>query len=155
SLQYAENLEREADRNFADVEQAREELQKLSARLLEVEEEGKRQVARELHDEVGQSLALLQIEISHALASLQGSETPLRQRLERARGLAERTVQMIRNISLLLRPSLLDDLGLVPALQFQLEDFQQRSSIACDFIEEGVADNLPDPIKTCVYRIVQ
>jgi signal transduction histidine kinase len=58
-------------------------------------------------------------------------------------------------MSLLLRPTLLDDLGLAPALQFQLEDFLRRSGIHCDFVEEGVSDRLPDAVKTCVYRVVQ
>ena len=72
SLRHAENLEREADRHFADVEQTKRELQQLSARLLEIEEEGRRRLSRELHDEIGQTLALLQIEISHAQALLAG-----------------------------------------------------------------------------------
>jgi signal transduction histidine kinase len=72
-----------------------------------------------------------------------------------ARELAERTVQSIRSISGLLRPALLDDLGLVPALQFQLEEFLRRSGIACEFTEDGVEEHLPDPVKTCVYRVVQ
>jgi signal transduction histidine kinase len=58
-------------------------------------------------------------------------------------------------MSLLLRPALLDDLGLTPALQFQLEEFLRRSGITCDFVEEGVSDQLPDAVKTCVYRVVQ
>jgi signal transduction histidine kinase len=146
SLRHAESLESRAERHYR-------ELQHLSARLLHVEEEGRRRLSRELHDEIGQSLALLQIEISHALATPQppGARRPL----ERARELAEQTVQTIRNISLLLRPALLDDLGLVPALQFQLEDFLRRNPIACDFVEEGVAGQIPDPARTCAYRVVQ
>ena len=162
SLRHAEHLERRAEQQYAETEHTRGELKRLSVRLLEMEEEGKRQLSRELHDEIGQSLALLQIEISHALASTRRGGTPsaasesnLREHLGRARELAERTVQTIRNISLLLRPALLDDLGLTPALQFQLEDFLRRSGIACDFAEEGVADDLPDHVKTCVYRVVQ
>ncbi len=159
SLRHAEHLERNADRQHAETVQAKEELKRLSARLLEMEEEGKRQLSRELHDEIGQSLALLQIEVSHALARARRINAPdeadLREHLVRARELAERTVQTIRNISLLLRPALLDDLGLVPALQFQLEDFLRRSGIACDFSDDGVSDDLPDHVKTCVYRIVQ
>ena len=155
SLRYALILEKRAEQHFSDVEQARHELQQLSARLLEIEEEGRRRLSRELHDEIGQTLALLQIEISHSLNALPSEQGRLRERLERARLLAERTVQTIRNISLLLRPALLDDLGLVPALQFQLEDFQRRSGIACEFVEEGVAEQLPDAVKTCVYRVVQ
>ena len=155
SLHHAESMEREADRHVAAVEQAKQELQQLSARLLEIEEQGRRKLSRELHDEIGQSLALLQIEISHAQALLKGGQGELRERLSRARELAERTVQSTRSISGLLRPALLDDLGLVPALQFQLEEFLRRSGIACEFTENGVEDQLPDPVKTCVYRVVQ
>ena len=155
SLRHAENLELEADRHVAAVEEAKRELQQLSARLLEIEEEGRRRLSRELHDEIGQSLALLEIEISHAQALLVGPPPELRERLGRARTLAERTVRSIRNISGLLRPAMLDDLGLVPALQFQLEEFLRRSTIDCELTEDGVEDRLPDAVKTCVYRVVQ
>ena len=155
SLVHAENLERKAERHHREVERAKGELQQLSARLLEIEEEGRRTLSRELHDEIGQTLALLQIEISHAQNLLPAQPEAARERLRRGRELAERAVQSVRDISLLLRPPLLDDLGLTPALQFQLEDFQRRSGITCDFVEEGVSDQLPDAIKTCVYRVVQ
>lgn len=155
SLRHSENMEHRAEQHFAEVEQARRELQQLSARLLEIEEEGRRRLSRELHDEIGQSLALLQIEISHAVAVAGPVPEAHRARLQRARALIERTVQTVRNMSVLLRPALLDDLGLVPALQFQLEDFLRRGSIDCQFVEENVAADLPDQVKTSVYRIVQ
>lgn len=155
SIRHAEHLEQRAQTHYAAVEEARAELQRLSARLLEVEEEGRRRLARELHDEIGQSLALLQIEISHAQAAAQSESAVVRERLQRARAMAEETVQTIRDISVLLRPTLLDDLGLVPALQFQIEHFQRRSGIACEFVEENVADQFSDATKTCVYRVVQ
>jgi signal transduction histidine kinase len=156
SIRHSDNLADRAEKHYAEVEQAKGELQRLSARLLEVEEEGRRQLARELHDEIGQSLALLQIEISRAQAAASsGQPASLPERLERARALAEETVQTIRDISLLLRPTLLDDLGLAPALQFQVEQFLRRSGIACDYVEENVSDHLPDAVKTCVYRVVQ
>ena len=155
SVRHAENLEKEAERHFGAVEQTRRELQQLSARLLDVEEEGRKKLSRELHDEIGQTLALLQIEISRAQSALGATPEASKEHLARARDLVERTVQTIRHISGVLRPALLDDLGLVPALQFQLEDFLRRSGIACEFVEEGVADQLPDTVKTCVYRVVQ
>lgn len=155
SLSHAENLERVADRHHAEVEQTKGELQQLSARLLEVEEEGRRRLSRELHDEIGQTLALLQIQITNAQSALETQPEVLREQLQRARALVEKTVQTVRNIALLLRPALLDDLGLVPALQFQLEDFSRRSGIAAEFAEENVAEQLPDGVKTCVYRVVQ
>jgi signal transduction histidine kinase len=155
SLGHAEHLERRAAAHFAEVERARSELKQLSARLLEIEEESRRRLSRELHDELGQTLALIQIETSHAQAMLPAQPAAARERLKRAREMAERAVQTVRNMSVLLRPAMLDDLGLVPALQFQLEDFLRRSGIQCEFVEEGVADHLPDPVKTCAYRVVQ
>jgi len=79
----------------------------------------------------------------------------IREHLARARDLAERTLRTVRNITLLLRPSLLDDLGLGPALQWQGEDFRRRTGVACDVTEVGLQDDLPDAVKTCVYRVTQ
>ena len=155
SLRHAGRLEREADLQFEEVAQAKREMEQLSARLLEIEEDGRRRLSRELHDGIGQSLAVIQIELSHVQALTDDSQPRVRERLERARELAENTVQTVRNIALLLRPALLDDLGLTPALQWLLEDFQRRSAVACEFSESGVDELLPDSVKTCVYRVIQ
>jgi signal transduction histidine kinase len=153
SLRHARRLEREAVKQYDEVARAKRDMQQLSARLLDIEEDSRRRLSRGLHDEIGQTLALLQIELSHALSP--DGQLRMRERLERARELAGRTVQTVRNISLLLRPALLDDLGLVPALQWLLEDFQRRSGVCCEFVDDGVKDLLPDSVKTCVYRVVQ
>jgi signal transduction histidine kinase len=129
------------------------ELEKLSTRLLEIQEEERRSLSRELHDEVGQSLTALRMEISHAMTVLPDSDA--RVRLARARELAERTVRMVRDISLLLRPSLLDDLGLGAALQWQFEDFSRRSGIRTEFDGADLGETLSDVTKTCVFRIAQ
>jgi signal transduction histidine kinase len=155
SLRYSEGLEREKNLQYEDAVRARREQEQLSARLLEIEEDGKKKLSRELHDEIGQTLAVLQIEISNALALADKPSGVVKERLRRARDLAEKIVQTVRNIALLLRPALLDDFGLAPALQWQLEEFTRRSEIVCDFTEDGVDDRLPDPVKTCVYRVVQ
>jgi len=78
----------------------------------------------------------------------------IREPLARARNLAETTVQSVRNISVLLRPSMLDDLGLGPALQWLTEEFSRRTGVPCDLRGE-VSDSLPDAVKTCVYRVTQ
>lgn len=148
SLRHADGLERETASQYDEMEQ-------LSARLLELEEDGRRRLSRELHDEIGQTLAVLEIELSHAQSQLGESQPALRDRLRRARELAGKTVQSVRDISLLLRPALLDDLGLSPALQWLLEDFERRSGVSCSFSEEGLEDQLPDSVKTCVYRVTQ
>ncbi|MFB3829149.1 MAG: sensor histidine kinase [Bryobacteraceae bacterium] len=153
TLRYTDNLERETQRQYSEVARAKGDLRELSAKLLEIQEEERRRLSRGLHDELGQTLTALRIEVSHALSRAATAE--VRERLERARALAERCVQTVRDISLVLRPALLDDLGLAPALQWQVEDFGRRSGITGEFIEEGVQERLPDVVKTCVYRVVQ
>src|SRR5262249_47677677 len=123
--------------------------------LLEAQEEERRRIARELHDEIGQTLTALRIEVSHAHALWKTGSPGAGERLERARALAEKTVRTVRDISLLLRPPLLDDLGLGEALHWNTEESTRRTGIACDFSEEGLENSLPEPYKICVYRIVQ
>jgi signal transduction histidine kinase len=155
SLAHSDSLERAAQSQYQEVTHAKQELEQLSARLLETEEEGRKKLARELHDEIGQAVAILQIEITNA-NSLPDDQLPaLRQHLVHAREVAERTVQTVRNISLLLRPTLLDDLGLIPAVQWLLEDFIRRTGIQCSLAADEIDENLPDSIKTCIYRIIQ
>jgi signal transduction histidine kinase len=151
SLLYTSALEREAARRLAEITLAREELQQLSDRLIEIQEDERRRLSRELHDEIGQTLTALRMELSRADAAAGGGI----EGIKHARELAERTIQTVRNIALLLRPALLDDLGLAPALQWLAEDFSRRSGIHCALSEGDLDDSLPDAYKTCVYRVVQ
>jgi signal transduction histidine kinase len=155
SLVHATNLERQSERRLREVTRARRDLQQLSARLLETQETARRHLSRELHDEIGQTMHALRIEISQAQSAWKAGEPVAEARLEQARALAERTVESVRNITLLLRPPMLDDLGLGPALQWQVEEFSRRCGIPCTLSEEGLTDTLPDSYKTCVYRVVQ
>jgi signal transduction histidine kinase len=155
SVIYSETLEQRSARQYEDVIQTKRDLQLLSARLLEVQEEERKRFSRELHDEIGQSLTALRMEISHVQSVAKGLVSGIGDRLEKARSLAEQTVQAVRDISLLLRPSLLDDLGLGPALEYQVEDFSRRTGIECELVQEGLPPDLPDAAKTCVYRVVQ
>jgi signal transduction histidine kinase len=153
SLRYAARLERERQRHFETISLAKQELENLSARLLEIQEQERRALSQELHDEVGQTLTALRMELSQVIATV--PESVSRERLQRARQLVEGTVEMVRDISLMLRPSLLDDLGLGPALQWQLERFSSRSGIRYIFEGAEVGEQLSDPVKTCVFRIAQ
>ena len=155
SLKYSEILERQASSQLKEVSKAKLELERLSARLMEIQEEERTRLSRELHDEIVQTLAVLKIEITQAQAISATRLPEIRDHLARARDLAERTLRTVRNITLLLRPSLLDDLGLGPALQWQAEDFRRRTGVSCEFFEEGLQDNLPEAVKTCVYRVTQ
>jgi signal transduction histidine kinase len=156
NLTYARELSQESLSKVQEIARANSEMQQLSARLLSVQEEERRRLSRDLHDGIGQLLTAVRIEISRL-----GHEAgvPLapqdRERLRRARALAEEAVRNTRDIALLLRPSHLDDLGLEAALHWQAEDFSRRTGISCHFSAEGLQENLPEAWKTCVYRIVQ
>jgi signal transduction histidine kinase len=155
SLRYSENLERQTASQLEQVSQAKAELEKLSARLMDIQEEERTRLSRELHDEIVQTLAVLRIEVTQA-QQLTAEQLPqIRDHLERVRGLAERTLHTVRNITLLLRPSLLDDLGLGPALQWLTEDFRRRTKVRCEYTEDGLSEDASEAVKTCVYRVTQ
>jgi signal transduction histidine kinase len=79
----------------------------------------------------------------------------LRGHVEVIKRLGENSVQVVRNMALLLRPSMLDDLGLVPALQWQAREVSKRTGMRVDVAADHVPDELPEEHKTCVYRVVQ
>jgi len=148
------NLARDADLRYRQAARAQAQLKELSARLVEAQEQERRAISRELHDEVGQSLSALLMELGNVGAVAPG-DAELRSHLESIRKLAESSVNVVRNMALLLRPSMLDDLGLVPALQWQAREISKRTGMAVTVDAETVADDLPEEHKTCIYRVVQ
>jgi signal transduction histidine kinase len=150
-----QTLERESDARYRDVVQAREELHRLSARLVSAQEEERRKLSRELHDEIGQSMSALLVELGNLASVLPPENAALRERVQAVKRLAENNVVVLRNLSLLLRPSMLDDLGLAPALKWQAREVARRSGIKVKVDAEDVPDHLPDEYRTCIYRVVQ
>jgi signal transduction histidine kinase len=148
-------MEAELQQRYEEGMRARQELQELSARLLSAQEEERRSISRELHDEVGQSLSALLMEAGNAAARVSPDSTEVRRHVESIKRLAEASVQVIRNMSLLLRPSMLDDLGLVPALEWQAREVFKRTGLRVQVTADENASELPDQHKTCIYRVVQ
>ncbi len=138
-----------------EVVRARRELQQFSARLVATQEEERRRLSRELHDEVGQSMSALLVELSNLEAKIREGSGEVEAPLSSLRRLAEDSVGVIRNMALLLRPSMLDDLGLVPALRWQAREVARRTRLRIRVDADGVPDDLPDEQRTCVYRIIQ
>ena len=118
SALYILRLEREARVRYAELALRRSELQQLSARLVDAQETERRSISRELHDEVGQSLGLLLMDVGRLSKQLPSNDEKNRELLEHIRTVAERIIQTVRNMALLLRPSMLDELGLVPAVEW-------------------------------------
>jgi two-component system, NarL family, sensor histidine kinase UhpB len=124
-----------------------------ATQIINAQEEERKRVARELHDETSQVLTSLLISLAVLEESITSPEA--RNRIAETRRLAHQTLRAIRNLSLDLRPSALDDLGLLPALRWYIKEYQQKFSLPVDFQASGLKERLPTEIETVVYRIVQ
>jgi signal transduction histidine kinase len=153
TIAYTLRLERELERRLEENARSRSDLQELSARLLRAQENERRSLARELHDEVGQSLSAILMETENAECA--GDPGEIRDHLSAVKTLAEKTVNEVRDLALLLRPSMLDDFGLVPALNWHAREMTKRTGLSVVVAAGDEADDLPEEHKTCIYRLVQ
>lgn len=151
---YVGRLEKSVQEKYEESLRARRELKELSKRLVESEERERRAISRELHDEVGQSLNALLLDVEN-LTEASSEEGAFRQGLQKIKTLAENCVNEVRNMALLLRPSMLDDLGLAAALDWQGREVSKRTGMLVEVVEENVSDNLPEGHEICIYRVVQ
>ncbi len=149
-------LEHEAQVRFDEVVSTREELKRLSAELVSAQESERRRISRELHDEVGQVLSAIMLGLGNLRSAVKESDTAeaFRQ-LQLVEDMTERNASVVRNISLLLRPTMLDDLGLVPALRWYAREISRTGPMEVEVVTEAFVDDLPDEHRTCVFRIVQ
>jgi len=155
SMAYIVRLDRQTRARYVELARSRHALQQLSARLVDAQETERRAISRELHDEVGQSLGALLVDIGRLSTTLSGDHPEVKTQLDNLKSVAERTVQTVRNIALLLRPSMLDDLGLAAALEWQGREVSRRSEIEVSVESESVPEDLPDEYKIYIYRLVQ
>ena len=147
-------LERALHRQRLGETETRRELERLSARLVNAQEEERRTLARELHDEVGQALTAIKMDVGVALRS-PSTDARARASLDEARAIAETTLQSVRDLSQLLHPSMLDDFGLPETLAAYLRSFSKRTGIRVQLTHEGLDTRLPADVEVCIYRIVQ
>ncbi len=148
-------LERRHDEQTERIEEAENNLRRLSRRLVQAQEVERKSLSRELHDEVGQMLTALGIELAN-LHTLRGSdEAAFRARIDDAKRLNTDAMRAIRDLAMGLRPSMLDDLGLGPALEWQGREFSRHTGVPATVHVVGVLDDLPEAHRTCIYRVVQ
>jgi signal transduction histidine kinase len=152
---YILRLERQTQLRYVELARSRHELQRLSSRLVDAQESERRAISRELHDEVGQSLGALLVDLSRLSASIPPDRAEEKEQVDRMKSVAESSVQAVRNIALLLRPSMLDDLGLGPALEWQGREVSRRSDIEVEVHAENVPRDLPAEYATTIYRLAQ
>ncbi len=148
-------LEGQTAAHLAALVQARTELKELSARLVAAQEQERKALSRELHDAVGQSLSAVLMELRNLAAALPPRPPDLAAHAATIRRLVEGAVDLVRNMALMLRPSMLDDLGLVPALEWQAREAGRRTGMLVHVAADELPEGLPDEYKTCIFRVVQ
>ncbi len=158
SIVYITRQDQEARRRYAELVESRNALSQLPSSLLDAQEEERRSISRELHDEVGQSLGALLVDVGRLKAAIPPDNTVAQDQLAQIKTTAETTVNAVRNIALLLRPSMLDDLGLIAAIEWQAREISRRSEMEVEVETPagvGISEKLAEDYKICIYRVTQ
>jgi PAS domain S-box-containing protein len=137
-----------------ELRRSREEIKELALAASNLREQEKRRVARELHDELGQALTALKIDVGWLRDNVTGASAEVKQKLGSMQLLLDGTVAATRRISADLRPLVLDDLGLAAAADWLVQNFTMRTGIACELaVSHGL--ELEDPYATTIFRVLQ
>lgn len=148
-------LEGQADLGRERAEEAEGQMRRLSQQLVEAQEEERKALSRELHDEVGQMLTALRIEMGN-LERLRSSPAEVfHQRAADLKRLTEEALRAVRNLAMGLRPAMLDDLGLGPAVEWHAREYSRRCGVPVNVEISGALDALPEKHRTSVYRVIQ
>lgn len=147
TAEYARLLERlaEGERRFRTI----------SRGVVRVQEAERSRISRELHDGVGQSLTALKMQLELLEQDARAAGSPLTKRLADLLSLADGALQEVRQISRLIRPQMLDELGLLPTLQWLTRTFGERTGIAIALVHHGIEERLDPDVETLAFRVVQ
>ena len=142
-------------RSEKEVLKSREQLRDLATHLQGIREKERAHIAREIHDELGQSLTALKMDLHWMRNKLPDRDESLIQKTDAISDLVDSTMKMVKKISSELRPLLLDDFGLSAAIEWQVEEFQERTGIPCELNSEPQEIVLDQAISIAVFRVVQ
>lgn len=150
---YAGRLERRLVTQLQKDAESTRRLQELSGKLITAQEAERRRIARELHDEIGQVLSAVKVELVLAQRAMDNGQ-PQARLLDRVQAIADEALHSVRDLSRLLHPAQLDHLGLSDAVAWYIRDFSTRFGIPVEFTHEGIDRFSPD-VEVAVYRIIQ
>ena len=151
---YSHDLEQQVSQRTAQLEKAQTNLKNLSKNIIASQEREKEQVARELHDHLGQVLTALRIDVLWLKKHFAASPDQAVTRAEKMSLLIDKTIQDVRDMAYRLRPRVLDDLGLSDALESLVSDFEKRSNVSCVF-RRDIIPTIDKTLATALYRIGQ
>lgn len=150
-----ENLEHRVVERTAELEKSHQELQALTAIQESFQEEERKRIARELHDELAQKLTVLKLQIASLMQVIPSEEPGLTQQLQDMNSLLTETIHAVGQIAANLRPVVLDELGLVTALRDLTEEFSARTKVDCEFSVHPADLSVDNGLATPLYRMVQ
>jgi len=148
-------LERRSEQQKTIAQDAERQMRQLSQRLVATQEDERKNLSRELHDHVAQVLTALRMELGRIERSKPPADVRLGAAVAECRRLVDQMVHTVRDLALGLRPSMLDDFGLQPALEWHVRDLTRRYGVDVELTAHGDFDALPDRYRTCVYRAIQ
>jgi len=145
------------ERKKADEElkESQEQLRTLSAHLHDLQEEERSRLSREINEELGQILSILKFDLDWVEKNLARNDKAVQEKIQSMSKLIAAVIEWVRRISQELRPSMLDTLGLIPAMEWELNEFQKRTSISCKLDVNGTEVELDEQIATGLFRILQ
>jgi len=151
---YSKDLELQVEERTKEITSILDQLRKLSGSVMTNQEKERSAIARELHDELGQVLTALRMDSVWLRNRLKETDAKASQRALTMCDLIDQTIEEVRGMAIRLRPGVLDDLGLVDALEWYTSDFEKRAEITCLFEHYNVPD-INDTVATAAYRITQ
>jgi signal transduction histidine kinase len=146
---------KERTRAEQEARDSREQLRALTSHLQSVREDERTNVAREIHDELGQMLTGIKIDVSWVAGRLSADQDALRTKIRTIGTLIDATIQSVRRIASALRPGLLDDLGLIAAIEWQVQEFQSRTGTPTRLTAEPSEIEPDRECSTAIFRILQ
>jgi PAS domain S-box-containing protein len=138
-----------------ELRRSQQDLREIASMSQSAREQEKTRIARELHDELAQSLTALKMDLAWTAERLGARESALSDKISRMQTLLDTTVAATRRISADLRPLMLDDLGLAAAVEWLIESFRERNAIECELVAPSEDLDLREPLASCVFRILQ
>jgi signal transduction histidine kinase len=148
-------LERRSEEQRQRMAEAENSMRQLSQQLVKTQEAERKNLSRELHDHIGQMLTALRMELGTAERARGAAGEQFGVAIAESKRLSETMLRTVRDIAMGLRPSMLDDFGLGPALEWLARDVARRCDLRVDLTVDGELEPLPDAHRTCIYRVVQ
>jgi len=145
----------DSKRKEAEIRESRERLRELSSYMTRLREDQRTQIAREIHDVLGGTLTTMKMDLGWLNRNAALGEDEWKHRLLDLLALADEAIETVRKISSDLRPGVLDNLGLLPAIEWQANEFRRRMGIECNVSLPPQGITLPDDVATAIFRIFQ